>query len=156
MSLPKEYTDLTAAISNVFFACGSKEVCGACFAGKLREEYGYGRSHGCCSRCSSLTPTGCALKPLSCALWECAYMSRLLPLKTRQILRAVRDRLPKWSNGFRTLDFEDYTQEDLVYIANISRILNRYAIRLQRTHKIDWKDIAKFTHADPGTFQTGA
>lgn len=90
-NIPQEYTDLTNAISALFYACGSKKLCGACFAGKLQDyaarDFKYPRkSNGCCGHCSNLSAVGCVQKPIGCASWLCTYTAALIPEKLLRLL----------------------------------------------------------------------
>lgn len=123
-NVPEEYTALEQAISRLFYLCGSKTLCGACFQGKLLDHgYCYSikyeltaiyqdiavkrklvsktpwKSYGCCGRCSSLSAQGCVQKPLGCASWQCQYISMLLPERISNFLAAPASRIaaPNWN-----------------------------------------------------------
>lgn len=116
--VPPEYEALRTAFTRLFRVCGSAQICGACFNGKLHNFYiadTFGgkriraeessHSRGCCGSCANAGPMGCIDKPVLCSAWYCGDLARVLPdmvmdrldygLKSKEPLRSQLHKIPQ-------------------------------------------------------------
>jgi hypothetical protein len=171
-NLPVEYTAMTKAMSELLYACGSKTLCGACFAGKLHVNSAWAKydsatktynSCGCCSNCVNLMSDGCVQKPMGCAGYMCELLRLALPTRIEHAIRRIRSfseprRQNTYSPGsacypptLRSVAAFAYTKAQRERMATAAARLRKLTNWVRKTGwKPNWPLVERVAKADPG------